>query len=206
MAWAPDYITTDQLATYLRAVDQADDDELADAVSGASRAVDKDTHRQFGTTAAPEARFYTPVWSHKRGTWVVECDDFHTVPTAVSVDTAGDGTYATSVDPVAFAVLLPANAAQLDRPWERLTLRAGAGVTLCGRADEVRVTTRWGWASVPKTVVTATKLQAARIFARRTAPFGVAGSPDSGSELRLLAKVDADVHVMLNDYRRRGVG
>lgn len=206
MAWAPDYITTDELARYLQAVDQLDDVELADSVAGASRAIDTDTFRQFGKTAAPEARVFKPTWSYRRGTWVIECDDFHTVPTAIAVDTARDGTYSTSVDPAAYAVLLPANAAQEGRPWERLTLRSGAGVTLYGCDDEVRVTTTWGWAAVPTTVVTATKLQASRIQARRSAPFGIAGSPDSGSELRLLARVDPDVHVMLHNYRRRGVG
>lgn len=206
MAWAPDYITPEELAHYLRVDDQLDDDELADAVAGASRAVDRSTFRQFGKTDAPEARVFTPTWSYKRGAWVVECDDFHTVPTSVAVDTARDGTYSTSVDPVAFGVLLPANAAQEGRPWERLTLRAGSGVTLYGLDGEVRVTTVWGWSAVPPGVVTATKLQAARLHARRSAPFGIAGSPDSGSELRLLARVDPDVAVMLGDYRRRGVG
>lgn len=206
MTWAPDYITTDQLGRFLRAVDQADDDELADAVAGASRAVDKDTYRQFGKTDAPEVRTFKPTWSRSRGMWVVECDDFHTVPTAITVDTARNGTYLGTVEPVEFAALLPANAAQKNRPWEALALRSGSGVALYGVADEVRVMTTWGWSAVPSTVVTATKLQAARIHARRSAPFGVAGSPDSGSELRLLAKVDADVHVMLTDYRRTGVG
>jgi len=58
---------------------------------------------------------------------------------------------------------------------------------------------------VPTTVKQATLLQASRVFARREAPFGVAGSPDMGSELRLLEKVDPDVAVMLVPYVRNRV-
>lgn len=206
MPWAPDYITPQQLADYLRVDDQVDDDELTDAVAGASRAVDRATFRQFGTTDGPEARVFKATWSYSRGAWVVECDDFHVIPTAIVVDTARDGSYSGVVDPATYAVPLPANAAQTGRPWERLVLRSGSGVTLYGTDGEVRVTTTWGWSEVPSTVMTATKLQASRLHARRSAPFGIAGSPDSGSELRLLARVDPDVAVMLGDYRRRGVG
>ena len=49
----------------------------------------------------------------------------------------------------------------------------------------------------------ATLLQASRLAARRDSPFGVAGSPDAGSEMRLLARVDPDVAVALEPYRRR---
>jgi len=46
-------------------------------------------------------------------------------------------------------------------------------------------------------------LQSSRIAARRDSPFGVAGSPETGSELRLLDRVDPDVAVTLSRYRRR---
>ena len=39
--------------------------------------------------------------------------------------------------------------------------------------------------------------EASRWFARRNSPYGIAGSPEMGSELRLLAKLDPDVAVML---------
>jgi hypothetical protein len=44
----------------------------------------------------------------------------------------------------------------------------------------------------------ATLLQASRFHARRFSPYGVAGSPELGSELRLLAKLDADVELALS--------
>ena len=50
---------------------------------------------------------------------------------------------------------------------------------------------------VPSSVKLAVLLQASRWVKRREAPFGIAGSPEMGNELRLLAKLDPDVMVLL---------
>lgn len=64
-------------------------------------------------------------------------------------------------------------------------------------------TTAAQFSPVPKPVSIATKLQASRWYKRRDAPFGVAGSPELGSELRLLPKLDPDVEVLLNGQGER---
>lgn len=56
---------------------------------------------------------------------------------------------------------------------------------------------------VPSTIKLATLMQAGRWAKRRDAPFGIAGSPETGSEMRLLAKLDPDVEVMLGGYGER---
>jgi len=60
----------------------------------------------------------------------------------------------------------------------------------------------WGWSAVPVPVKEATYLQASRFHSRRDSPYGIAGSPDQGSELRLLSRVDPDVAVSLSDFVR----
>jgi hypothetical protein len=55
---------------------------------------------------------------------------------------------------------------------------------------------------VPSAVKLATRLQASRFMARRDSPYGVAGSPDAGSEIRLLSRVDPDVAVALRGFSR----
>jgi hypothetical protein len=201
MAWAPNYITDEQLAGYVNITDElliADDIFLAPAIAAASRAIDRTCNRQFGLVAAPEERLYTARYSSPRGRWVVEVDDFQsTNGLAVSVD--GDAV----TDPV---TLLPLNASQKGRPWERLALPAGASV--CGSEGEVAVTARYGWTAYPDVVVEACYLQASRFYVRRKAPFGIAGSPETGSEMRLLARVDPDVAVILAAVTRQrwGVG
>lgn len=191
MTWAPDYATSAALKTYLRIEDAVDDAQVASAITAASRAVDNHCRRQFGSVAAPELRQYSAVRMRGHGgSLAVPIDDLMTV-TGLAVTVA-----ALPVVPVSY---WPLNAAQGGEPWTRLYLPAG---TSCG-AGAVSITAKWGWTTVPPTVATATILQAARIFKRQDAPFGVAGSPELGSELRLLAKVDPDVAVMLRKYVRR---
>ena len=58
MAWAPDYITTEELKASLRISDTVDDAELPAVVTAASRAIDQHCNRQFGKVDAPVQRFW----------------------------------------------------------------------------------------------------------------------------------------------------
>ena len=188
MAWAPDYVTSADLKSDLRISDTVDDTQIARAISAASRAVDRTCNRQFGLVAAPEARKYTARWDKGRCKWVVDIDDLMTV-TGLSI--SGDAA-------ITDYSLRPANVDLTGKPWTSVVLNSGGN----GREDGITITAKYGWTTVPVPVQEATLLQASRFFKRRDAPFGVAGSPDQGSELRLLAKVDPDVAVMLGPYTR----
>lgn len=190
MAWAPDYVTDSELKAYLRISDTVDDAQIALAITAASRAVDRHTNRQFGLTAAVEDRTYTARWDSDRCKYVVYVDDFMTEVGLVVEDDAGTA--------ITDYVLKPSNSSDKGEPWTHLVLNSGANC----REDGLVVTAKWGWTAVPTTVKQATLLQASRFFKRRDAPFGVAGSPELGSELRLLAKVDPDVAVVLGPYLR----
>ncbi len=183
MPWQPDYITVEEAAAYLRIDDSDDDAQLAVWVTAASRAVDKRCNRQFGIADPAAARTYRsrPAYDIVTGLHLVEIDDVQ--------DTAGllvDGTAYASQG----AILLPDNASAEGRPYERLGFEAQP-------TEPVVVTAKFGWASVPDQVVGAVKLQVARFHARRDSPFGIAGSPTEGSELRLLSRLDPDVAVSL---------
>src|SRR5690606_24841324 len=125
-------------------------------------------------------------WNRRRNRYVVEIDDLMT--------TAGLEIGGVAYDPGVHR-LEPRNAPALGRPWTSLVLGGSPG-------DEVTITATWGWTTIPAAVKQATLLQANRLFARRESPFGVAGSPEVGSELRLLARVDPDVAVVLGPYVR----
>lgn len=203
MAWAPSYVEVNDLAAYVRITDDDDDAQLAPAIAASSRAIDRLCRRQFGLVSTPEVRYYTPCWSRRLGVWVVPIDDLmSTTGLVVKLDTAGDGTYATTITSGTYQ-LRPRNAAAEGRPWEQIAILDTAAGTPTGVDGEAQVTAPWGWTAFPTTVVQACLLQSSRFFARRGAPFGIAGSPDTGSELRLLAKVDPDVAVMLEDYRKK---
>lgn len=211
MTWAPDYVTLTQLKDSLRITDTNDDAMLGYAITAASRAVDHHCGRQFGNVTSPEDRFYSPNWSHRRSWWTVPIDDLMTTTgLVISSDTNGDGTYATTLVLNTDVRLYPANAAADGLPWTSLVANWDAAVLQTPNAffdRSIRVTAQWGWTAFPTEVVQATLIQASRFFKRRDAPFGIAGSPEMGSELRLLAKPDPDVMVMLDRVRRPwGIG
>jgi hypothetical protein len=68
--------------------------------------------------------------------------------------------------------------------WTSLVIDPGSPVVPNSRENGVRITAKWGWPEIPPTIMLATLIQASRLFARRQAPFGVAGNPDVG-QLRL---------------------
>lgn len=193
MTWAPDYATTAELKAFVRISDTVDDAYLALAVTAASRAIDEYCNRQFGKVDAFEARLYTAEWDRRICRWIVRFDD------VMSVSGFGVQVPAGAVDDYD---LKPANASSYSRPWTYLVVDPASTHRPCGLQDEVTITALWGWTSVPSAVKEATLLQASRFFARKDSPYGIAGSPDLGSELRLLSKVDPDVGVALSPYRR----
>jgi len=196
MTWAPDYLEVEELADYLRITDDADDAELAVAIGASSRAIDAHCNRQFGKVDAPEQRRY-PVYA-RDGRWVADIDDLMS---------ESGLTIASASGAVTGYELEPSNAAQKGRPWTRLVLTTST--TNQPTADELwlDITAPWGWTAFPPAVTLACRLQSSRFHARRDSPYGVAGSPDLGNELRLLARLDPDVAVMLRGFRRpRKVG
>lgn len=208
VTWKPDYITAVQLRNYLRIGDSGDDTELATAITSASRAIDLACHRQFGS--ATGMRSYVPVfdrhlppggqgvvpgtiWGHA-GRWRVAIDD---LPAAAGLTVTIGGVTVTKYT-------LEDRNAELDgRPYTWMWFGPDAEARPDPNNPLVQITAPlWGWASVPVPIVHATKIQAGRFNKRRDALFGVAGSPQDGSELRLLAKVDPDVYVILQPYVR----
>jgi hypothetical protein len=214
MAWAPDYATTGDLEDFMRVPDADDAAVEARAITAASRAVDKATNRQFGKVSAAEDRFYEAQWDRALCRWFVEVDDFmgNASDMTVFADYDGSATYATQV--TGFR-LLDLNAAQKGKPWTRVLFPPSAlfstsvelvpywirDTAVSSRSVKVN-TAAWGWSAVPVPIVEATLLQASRLVQRRNSPFGVAGSPEVGSELRLLARVDPDVDVVVRPYWR----
>ena len=197
MSWAPDYTTLTKLENYMRIFDVVDDSELSVAITAASSAINEHCNRQFGLLAAAEKWSYTAWPDMERGQWVVDIDDLMSPAVTgliVEVPTVGITTAFTKE---------PINAAGKGRPWTRLVFNQDSAVTPVATNNyAVDVTVRFGWTTVPVAVEQAALLQASRFASRRNSPYGIAGSPDQGSELRLLSRVDADVGVSLRGLVR----
>lgn len=188
MAWAPDYILLAEVRDYVRVDDSVDDAKLSMAIPAASRSIDRGTGRQFGKVDAPEERTFERVrYNSRTCRWHAQVDDFYTLaglvmPTAVGTD------YKFS----------PRNALLKGFVYTEVSF----GTDPRNDDGELVMTAAWGWPSVPLSIKHAAALQTSRFAARWDSPYGIAGSPDQGSELRLLAKVDPDVFVSIRHYRR----
>lgn len=192
MPWAPDYITAGELANYVR-TDTSEQTELEAAIAAASRAVDEACNRQFGVVDEAEERRFAGWFNARRCRWVADIDDLMA---------GGDVTVEVGGTSVTGFTLEPVNAKRKGRPFTRLVFGDDAAKHPGGRDPDVAVTAVWGWSDVPKTIREATLLQASRFWSRRQSPHGVAGSPEIGSEVRLLARADPDVAVQLRAYVR----
>lgn len=185
MTWAPDYITLSEAKAWLRIDDTDDDVELAVAITTASRAVDTWCRRQFGTTGTAQSRTFEGVWDRSLLAYVYEVDDLADLDDLIVVDRDGN-----DVDDY---MVYPLNAEAKGKPYERIVTSCVGPIV----ADGV-----WGWPAVPTAVKHAVRLQLGRFTVRRDSPYGIAGSPQDGSELRLLARLDPDVETSLRGYRR----
>lgn len=201
MAWGGDYCSAAELKAHLRIGDTDDDTALGFAITAASRAIDKACNRQFGS--ASQTRVYT--WDRE----FVDCriavpvDDLMTTAgLTVKLDQDQDGTYEQTLVYQTDFDLWPANAAADGVPWTHVVFRPEASVFPAGFSRELEVAATFGWTAVPTVVKEACLLQAARFFVRRDSPYGVTGSPEVGSELRLLERLDPDVAVALATVRR----
>jgi hypothetical protein len=180
--------------------DVVDDTQIALAVESASRAIDDFTGRQFGLTGSAVPRIYTWTGECIDGRAALVIDDVQTTTGLVAAADTGGAVYGTALVYGTDFDLWPWNAAANGRPWKNLVVRSTASLPCTARG--VQVTANFGWTAVPDTIKQATLFQANRFFARRSAAFGISGSPDMGGELRLLEKLDPDVKVALRSYRR----
>lgn len=185
MAWEPDYVSAAEVKEYLRATVQVSDAMAGIWATTASRAVDGFCHRQFGSVTAEE-REYTTDYDRHLGCWIGFIDDVMNVDDLVVLDE--------NAEEITDYSLHPVNALKKGKPYERIA------VNVCG---PLTITAPWGWTSVPTPVKLASLIQASRFAARQDSPFGVAGSPQEGSELRLLATLDPDLKTSLGSKYRR---
>ena len=188
------YATVSELKTRIGITDAVDDVVLGAVVDAVSRGIDNYCGRMFYKTAAGIVRYYTPLHSDR-----VLIDDCVAL-TEVKTDEDGDRTYedtwtATDYD------LLPENAATDSQPYTEIAVTPDGDYTFPdGIRKGLKLTGTWGWPDVPGPIHEACLIQAARVFKRKDAPFGISGSPEMG-QMRI-GRLDPDVLWLLDTYRK----
>lgn len=201
MTWRPNYATLNEFKGYL-GIDLADtsDDVFLDlALHTASRSIDKEAGRQFGSVVG--ARFYTlePNTPRRyRNLLVVQIDDVCAATGfSVATDAQNDHTWSTAISATGYD-LWPYNSLVDQEPFTHLVLRQGTYFPSFQGA--LKITANWGWVSVPDAIKNATLIQAHRVFERRKSPYGIAGF--NNGEQRLISVLDPTVAELVKPYIR----
>lgn len=196
------YATLPELKGFvgIPAADTADDVTLTLALDSASLQVEHYCDRKFTADATPTTRHYMAGADTGR----LDVDPIATATgLVVATDDNDDGTFETTWAAGDYR-LEPLNAAASGAPWTRLVALGTRWFPRLAYRPGVAVTATFGWPGgvAPAPVKHATLIQASRLWKRKDAPFGVAGSVEFGSEVRLLARLDPDVETLLRPYRR----
>lgn len=201
MVWQPDYTDVPTVRSYIRGGLDADSDAFIAAwITATSRNVDDFCGRQFGNTGTVQARVYDAVFDAHLTQYIYEIDDVQNV-TGMTVATA-------SGSALASYTLWPRNNPAKGQPYTQLRTGTnvagffGGGFPAPPNPGTLTISAIWGWTTVPTAAAIGVQLQAARLAKRRDSPFGVAGSPTEGSELRLLAQLDPDFRTTLKPFQR----
>lgn len=215
MAWEPDYLTLSEFKNYIRITapnDNIDDAVLPWAITAASRAIDKccserkngmGARRQFGKVDALESRYYTPRWDQNLLRWVIEIDDLYdSAGLLVEIDTGNDDVYGEFITDY---VLRPKNALAQKRVYTQIAVSTRSNIQPVYFPDSARVTTdKWGWSAFPVTIKEGAAIQGHRFAKRRQSPLGTTGSPQKGTEQKVIEDVDPDIELMLKSYVKLG--
>ncbi len=192
MALTNCYCTLAELQARMGVGDTIDDVTLEQVITGVSRMIDDYTRRRF-YVVTPETRYYTP-----RHTDVVETDDMIAV-TTVATDADGDRTYETTWAATDYG-LCPINAAVDGHPYTAIEIAPQGRYTFPMVRRGLKIVGSFGYAATaPDVVREACLLQAARVFKRKDAPFGIAGVPELG--MLRISQLDPDVKMLLNGVR-----
>lgn len=211
MAIVNGYVTLPELKRWLRFdpedlnVSHPDDDLFESAVNGTCRWIDQRCKRHFFQIV--ESRDFAADDPYNLA--LGHFNDLVSV-SALTVDQDGDGIFEETWTVGTDFELRPVNvmAGAEQKPYRavraigrQFPLNALAG----GRVERIRITGTWGWPAIPDGVITATKLQAARIVKRKEAPEGVLGLGQFGITVRM-GRWDPDVLAAIRPYRLRSLG
>ncbi len=176
----------------------ADVGNMNTALAAATRWIDERMDTRFRAVA--ESRVYTARWPD-----LLYIDDLVSL-TMLSTDEDGDGAYETTWFDSDF-ILEPANAAMRNRPYRQIRRRANGGRTFPTGDSAIEVTGMFGYSLEPPAPIhQACLLLAHRLWMRKDAIFGVAGTPGLGVTIvQARINADADVLAMLDGVDRRYV-
>lgn len=168
----------------------SDDQRRLNALNSVTRAIERICGRQFNNTeGVASARVYKPEDLRH-----CKVDEFYTLEgVTLATDPGGTGDFTQLWDLTQDVELLPFNGVVGGQEgWPFRKLRACKGLyfpkyvgTPYRREAVVQLSAPWGWAQVPSDVKEATLIVSAETLKLKDAPFGVAGTTQFGTVIRV---------------------
>lgn len=200
MVMTGNYATLSELKSRLRitADDAAVDATLEQVILAASRQIDGLTGDVFSATTAETRVLSATATDH------LDVPSLRAV-TSLLTDEDGDRVYETTWLATDYD-LEPFDAAYTNRPYTSIQLAPNGRRTFPRGSRTVQITGNWGWAAVPDAVEEACLILAIRLFKRKDAPYGIAGTPGLGQTQLTIPSIDPDVRQLVAPYRRFYLG
>jgi len=192
-------VATFQSYTGMSSVTADETVNIEKAIESASRSIDRMTNRRFWADSSATARQYRATDFYR-----LFVDDISsTSGLIVKTDSAGNGSYATTLTINTDYILDPLNAPQLERPYTIITL---VGTTLFPSPINLRpgiqVTAKFGWynGTPPDDIEEACLILSTDLVKRASSVGGVVGLSELGA-IRM-SPLGRDVQAMVRPYRR----
>jgi hypothetical protein len=201
MAITNGYCALSEIKTYIGLSGSGQDTNLESAVESASREIDQYCGRIFYETTS-QVRTYTPTNRYE-----LEVDDISTVTgLVVKLDTTDDGSYDTTLTINTDFIVSPVNRSNVLDENQPITMLQILDKRSSERFDvdiinNVQVTAKYGFSSVPSAIKQATFLQATRLFKRKDSPFSTYGNPQTGTA-ELFNRFDPDALKLIKGYTK----
>lgn len=203
------YVTLDEIRSRLGGqITETNNAAIETAITSACRMIDVWCGQQFSADAAATARIYRP-----RSLWAAKTDPIYTTTgLIIQTDSGLDGTYATTWTAAQYELDWFGGDMNdlLGAPYD--TIRSLGAVTfpVTGwRQNTLKVTAKWGWATVPQNVAAAARILSVDTWKRKDVPFGIStGTVDFGP-LRIgrdaMEQVAKQLRPFVREDRQTGV-
>jgi hypothetical protein len=152
---------------------------IPDVLAATQDEIDDYCHRQFNDSGAATPRLYK-----SQSSKLLAVDDFSTLDGLVVETRRWDDTEWTVMDATSYEVH-PYGGMHNGKPGYPYTKIVPTLYSHFWFSDQIRVTARWGWTSVPAGVIQAFKIMASDTFQLKDSRMGIAGSDTFGQIVRV---------------------
>jgi len=182
-----------KLALAIGTADSVDNEIIDDIANAVSRMIDDYTGQFFYQITGGTA-FYTSA----DGAFV-PTDPFTSI-TQLASDNDGNGTFS-QIWTTADYILAPYNAALFSQPYRGIQTSPNSNLGFPYIPRGCRLIGNLGWSSVPDAVHQAAIIQGTAVYEARKAPFGIVGSTEQGTVLRMSNRLHPEAQLLLDPYR-----